>query len=126
MNTVNFNKAVSALNALTQEELNALVPVWKNLSKTKRSVEGAKAITEGKINIGDVVYWDSTKRSNPGRHYMKVLNFNRALTCVVGYESDMHGNKFPINMKWTVGLSMVKKVELRTYPNNEVEVLLVR
>lgn len=110
MASSNFAAAIAALNALTSDELNALVPYWKQISKTKRSITGAKAVESGSVQIGQLVCWDSTKRSDPGRHYLTVTNFNRAMTCAVGFECDATGKQLLPQRKWTVALTFIKAV----------------
>ena len=110
MTSTNFSAAVAALTALTSDELTALVPHWKLLSKQKRSVAGLQMAV--KIQLGQLYYWDSTKRTAPGRHYMRVDGFNRAMTCAKGFECNSKGEV--IGGKWTVALSYLRKVESET------------
>lgn len=111
MASSNFTAAIAALNALTSDELNDLVPYWKQIAKTKRSITGAKIVESSKVQIGQIVCWDSEKRNDYGRHYLTVSNFNRAMTCAVGFECDANGKQLFPQKKWTVALTFLKAIK---------------
>lgn len=106
-NSQNFVNAIKAIEALTAEELNALVPYWKQAAKMKRSIVGA--VKSAEFKHGDVLGWFSTKRTHYGQRFLKLENFNRARTCVVGYECDDKGERKPFGAKWTVAITMLNK-----------------
>ena len=110
----NFTNAIKAINALTADELNALVPYWKQASKMKRSMAGAAVVQKAGFKFGDILRWSSNKRGRPAHQYMKFTNMNRALTCVVGMECDKDGNEIKAmpgkTGKWTVAVSFIDQV----------------
>lgn len=81
----NFVKAIQAINALTQEELTALVPYWKQASKAKRAANAMTQVVEKGFRNGDILSWVSTKgRTRGERYYFKFVRMNRAGTAAQG------------------------------------------
>ena len=112
--SANFKKAVEAINALTADELNELVPYWKAAAKMKRSLAGVAVVQKAGFKFGDILRWTSSKRGRPAHQYMKFSNMNRALTCVVGMECDKDGNILTPppgkTGKWTVAVNFIDQV----------------
>lgn len=110
----NFTNAIKAINALTADELNALVPYWKQAAKMKRSMVGAAVVQKAGFKFGDILRWSSNKRGRPAYQYMKFSNMNRALTCVVGMECDANGKEIAPTPgktgKWTVAVTYIDQV----------------
>lgn len=92
-NSENFTSAIKALHALTSDELNALVPFWKQAAKIKRSMAGDAVVQKAGF---------------------KFSNMNRALTCVVGMECDASGKEIAAapgkTGKWTVAVTLIDQV----------------
>lgn len=110
----NFKNAIKAIQSLTADELNSLVPFWKQAAKMKRSLAGAAVVQKAGFKHGDILRWSSQKRGRPQFQYIRFTNMNRALTCVVGMECDAQGNDIPSapgkTGKWTIGVSFVNAV----------------
>lgn len=99
--------ARNALNALTYEQLQEIIPDFKAIMKNKRAVLGAQTMVSTNYKFGDIISWSSKKRGRPPVQFLKFSNFNRAGTCVVGFECDEKGNV--IGGKWTVATSFINK-----------------
>ena len=90
--------AASQLSVEQQLELN------KGLCEMIRRSRRAQAtVLAAKFVPGQIIRFVKSGRGrHAGLHYVKVDGFNRAGTCIVGYECDAQGNKLPLAVKWTV------------------------
>lgn len=98
-----FNTAITALNALTAEELNDLVPHWKMIAKQKRSIRGAAIVSKEDFQVGDVLtFFKSGHGKHAGQVYFKFTNMNRNNTAAQGPECTAEGEDILPRCKWTV------------------------
>lgn len=105
----NLQNAIKALELLSYEELQQLVPTYNAMMKTKRSIVSVQKVqSAGGFSFGDVLSWYSNKRARPGRHYVKFEGYNRNRDCVVGHECDKDGKG--TGSKWTVAISHIDQV----------------
>ena len=104
-----FNELLDEINTsvLTLDQLTALnkliILKFKNVKRTNQVVSAQKS----DIKIGDIVRFDAKTR---GFKTIKVQTWNRAGTCVVGFEVDNDGVQIIGKAKWTVSAGICKKV----------------
>lgn len=79
----------------------------------RRGRKVQQATTAMKFVPGNVIkFFKSGRGRNAGTHYVRVEGFNRAGTCIVGYECDANGNKLPLSPKWTVASTVCTLVNV--------------
>jgi hypothetical protein len=111
MTTENFTKAIAALNALTHEELNNLVPYWKQAAKAKRAGVAAVAIVSKGFEHGAILSWVSSKgRTRGTRYYFKFRGMNRAGTAAQGPSCSAEGVVGPLSGTCTVSPQFIDMV----------------
>jgi hypothetical protein len=87
------------LSKLTVDEQIQIHGSLVNMIKHGQRANAAKA--GASFKIGQIVKFDAKTR---GTKFMQIEKFNRAGTCVVGYECDKDGSN-KTKMRWTVANS---------------------
>jgi hypothetical protein len=91
---------------LSVDEMLALNKALVDMIKTKRRVQ--QAVVGSSFSIGQIVQFDGKRK---GIKHIKIENFNRARTAVVGYEVDPKtGERTPFGVRWTVTNTLCTKV----------------
>ena len=110
----NLTLAVEAIELLTIDEMRAFIPVFNAHLRQKQKMESMKkaattiAKNEGVFVAGNILTWTSTKRESRGQAmFMKMIGFNRARTCAVGWSCDSKGVVSALPAKWTVGTGLL-------------------
>jgi len=108
----NVQNAITALNALTADELQSLIPTFNTILRAKRAMKTAAVVEKiGGFNHGDILSWVSQKRGRAGqRYYLKFEHMNRAGTCVQGKPCDENGKTWPGYGNSTVGVTYIDRV----------------
>lgn len=102
MNIAQILQAAGQLSVEEQLELNkGLCEMIRQGRKMVAAVRGAT------FTPGMVVTFNAKSK---GIKNIKIKQFNRAGTCVVGYECDRQGNVLPNAVRWTVANTLCTKV----------------
>jgi len=105
MTTPNETKIMNALNQLSTLTVEEMVVVNKGLCQMiRQSSQLTRVAAASKFNIGQIVKFNKSGRGrHAGTHYIKIENFNRAGTAVVGHPVDPKtGLKTSDYTRWTV------------------------
>ena len=90
---------------LSVDEMLALNKALIDMIKSKRRVQ--QAVVGSAFSIGDIVRFDAKRK---GIKFIKIENFNRARTAVVGREIDPATNEIsPLAVRWTVANTLCVK-----------------
>ena len=92
------------MQTLSVDEMLALNKALVDMIKTKRRVQ--QAVVGSAFSIGDIVRFDAKRK---GVKYIKIENFNRARTAVVGYEVDPATGAKNGLTRWTVANTLCIK-----------------
>ena len=104
--TATVAQIATQMQNLSVDEMLALNKALVNMIKSKRQVQ--QAIVGSSFSIGDVVRFDAKRK---GIKMIKIENFNRARTAVVGREVDPKTMEAAAwATKWTVANTLCVKV----------------
>lgn len=104
MTTSKLQTLIAQAADLSYEDLIALNKSIVALARQKH--RASSAAQTAKFVPGQIIrFYKSGSGRHAGIHYARVTGYNRAGTCLVGFECDSTGKDYPTPIKWTVAAS---------------------